>query len=170
MINSPFPSPSNHADPFANSNHEIAFPMEQNDFGSFSSPSPADPFTDINQELTQKPVDGSSARCNIPLNIGIPLPQDVAVKTDESSAVCRAVSSEISLLGCSQIEVHIDVSMLLVKLHLPTHLSIEKLLRAIRTRLNLTFAVLLKRGLIIDGDFIVDVNPINEARTAAIFR
>jgi hypothetical protein len=99
---------------------------------------------------------------NVILNVAIPLPLGTEIDASKRDILKCTIHSEIILSGVSLIGLSLDSSCIQLQVKFPAHLTLERLLRSILTRVSYTLHLLTGKPVFLSGSAIVST----EATTA----
>jgi len=105
---------------------------------------------------------------NIIINLAIPFPQSTAIDDLKRDILMQAIGSELALLGAEVLEINIDASAIRLQARIPSHLVIDKIMRAIQNKASLAWLITQREPLFFSGSGIVSTQQISQADIALL--
>ena len=133
-------------------------------FGAKSEPAK----TDLADVMPMSLSHHNSGTFNVPVNIAMPMPLKTVIDEKRRGELIRGISSELALMGVEAISVAVDNLSIKLKVQLPKHISVDKIVRGIQTKAQYVWLITDHNLLILNGRSIINIDEISEDAIAAI--
>ncbi len=105
---------------------------------------------------------------NLVVNLAIPFPPGTEVNPINHDILARALEAEMALLGVEGLGLSIANVAIQIRIKLPSHLSADRLIRAIQSRIAYTLHLLTGKPLFFSGSAIVSTQDITADEISAL--